>query len=169
MNIPDSLAGRLAAEFENEAEVTRRLIRRLPSDKLGWSPHVKSMDLGRLAGHLVEMVGWVPMVLSTDGVDFASYPYKPKAYAGAEEILADFEEALSSALTAISETDETELSKAWTMRNGDTVYCTLPRAVIIRTWAMNHVYHHRGQLSVYLRMLDVPLPSIYGPTADEMP
>lgn len=165
--MPDTIGGRFVAELAHEAVSARKMIERLPSDKLDWKPHDKSMKLGRLAGHIVEMINWVKLIVDTDGLDFASYPYQPKEYASAAEIVADFDRALSQASDALASVDESKLGENWVMRNGDKVLLDLPKGVVIRTFSMNHVYHHRGQLSVYMRMLDIPVPSIYGPSADE--
>lgn len=169
MTIPQTIAARMLAELENEIKTTRRMIERIPADKLAWKPHEKSMALGRLAGHIAEMIGWIPLAVESDGIDFASYPYKPKDYSDAGEILADLDAAVARANEALGAAAEEKMAEGWTMRNGEKVYMTIPKAVVVRTWVMNHVYHHRGQLSVYMRLLDIPVPSIYGPSADEAP
>lgn len=169
MSIPDSIAARMLAELDNELTATRKMIERLPADKFGWKPHEKSMTLGRLAGHLSEMFRWIPLSMETEGLDFTSYPFPPKQFGSTLELLEDFDEAVAAAKKKLIETTESDMSAGWTMRNGEHVFCTLPKAVIIRTWVFNHIYHHRGQLSVYMRLLDIPVPSIYGPSADERP
>ena len=169
MSIPETIAARMLAELDNELTATRKMIERLPADKLAWKPHEKSMKLGRLAGHLSEMLRWIPFSVETDGVDFTTYPFAPKEFGSTAELLADFDEAVVSARKTLTEATAADMSADWTMRNGEHVFCTLPKAVIIRTWVLNHIYHHRGQLSVYMRLLDIPVPSIYGPSADERP
>lgn len=102
-----------------------------------------------------------------DVLDFAAGDYTPKVYETIEEILALHDKNVAQAEQILKDTPESEFGKPWTMRNGEQVYFTMPKAAVVRTWCMNHLYHHRGQLTVYLRLLEVPLPSMYGPTADE--
>lgn len=167
MSIPEALGKRFLAEISHEAVSTRKMFERLPADKLTWKPHEKSMDLGRLAGHIVEMINWVKLVIETDGIDFASYPYTPKKYESADELVADFDRSLAQAGAALDSVEDSVMGQNWVMRNGEKIFCDLPKAVVIRSFSMNHVYHHRGQLSVFMRILDIPVPSIYGPSADE--
>lgn len=169
MNIPDTVAARMLAELDNELTATRKMLERLPVEKFDWKPHEKSMKLGRLAGHLSEMLRWIPFSIETDGLDFTKYPFPPKAFASCAELLADFDEAVAKARETLAVASVEDMSSDWTMRSGEKVFCTLPKAVIMRTWVLNHIYHHRGQLSVYMRLLDIPVPSIYGPSADERP
>lgn len=167
MSIPGNIGSRFLAELTHEAVSTRRMLERLPADKLTWKPHDKSMELGRLAGHIIEMINWVKIVAETDELDFASYPYTPKKYESADELVADFDRAMAQAGSVLESIDDAALGRNWIMRSGDKVLADLPKGVVMRSFSMNHVYHHRGQLSVYMRILDVPVPSIYGPSADE--
>lgn len=167
MSIPNSIGQRFLAELSHEAVSTRKMLERLPADKLTWKPHEKSMDLGRLAGHIIEMISWFKIVAETDELDFAAYPYTPKKYESADELVADFDRAMAQASGVLESIDDATLGKNWVMRNGDKVFCDLPKGVVLRSFSMNHVFHHRGQLSVYMRILDIPVPSIYGPSADE--
>ncbi|MEO7659471.1 MAG: DinB family protein [Pyrinomonadaceae bacterium] len=164
-------SGRLASAFlgelENEAKVTRQLLERVPAEKFDWKPHEKSMTFGRLAVHCAEMFGWTKETLKSDVLDFATMdftPYEPKTN---EELLAFYDEHIANAQIILGETSDETFMTDWTMRNGDQVYMTMPKVAVMRTFVMNHIIHHRGQLSVYLRLNDIPVPSIYGPSADE--
>lgn len=157
----------LAAELKQEAVAARKMLERVPNDKLDWQPHEKSMTLGRLAGHVVEMVTWANVTVEQDELDFATAGYKPKEYTAAAELVADFDQNVSSALEVLNSTADETMTHNWRLRNGEQVYFELPKAAVLRTMMMNHIIHHRGQLSVYLRLLDVPVPPVYGPSADE--
>lgn len=165
--------GRIAtaflAELDNEAKVTRTVLERVPADKFDWKPHEKSMTFSRLASHIAEMFGWTEATLKQDTLDFATMDYKPYEPQTTEELLQFFDEKIASAKKTISETSDETFMTNWTMRNGDTVYFTMPKVATLRTFVMNHIIHHRAQLGVYLRLLDVPVPSLYGPSADENP
>ncbi len=162
-----SLKESIIAEIKQESATTRRLIERVPEAAFQWQPHKKSMTLVRLASHIPELIGWVKTIVSQAEWDFGSDHYVPPAPSTESELLKLFDDNVSTALGLLeNQTDESLLSH-WRLRNGETVLLDLPRAAALRTVVMNHVIHHRGQLSVYLRLLDVPLPPIYGPTADE--
>ena len=157
----------LAAELKQEAATTRRLLERVPEDKLEWRPHDKSMTLGRLAGHVAELPSLLGPLLNAEELDFASGQYTPFNATSVAEILEKFDKNIEVGTEGLKGmTDESAFEK-WRLRSGDHVIFEGPRAVVARGLVFNHVIHHRGQLSVYLRLLDVPLPSIYGPTADE--
>lgn len=164
-------AGRLAsaflAELENEAKVARQCLERVPADKFDWTPHEKSMTFGRLAVHVAEMFGWTKMTLTSDVLDFAEADWKAFEPATNEELLAYFDEQIATAKEVLANTSDETFMTDWTMRNGEQVYFTMPKVAVMRTFVMNHIIHHRGQLSVYLRLNDIPVPSIYGPSADE--
>ncbi len=157
----------LVMELEQEAQSTRKMLERLPADKLTWRPHEKSMTLGRLAMHLAEIPGWVNATLLADELDFAKMDYKPVEAASSEEAVKKFDATLASALETLKKTDDAEMMKNWTMRNGEEVYFTMPKIAVLRGFVFSHLVHHRGQMSVYLRLLDVPVPGSYGPSADE--
>lgn len=161
------LAQGLLAEVKYEAMSTRKLLERVPFDKADYKPHPKSMSLKQLATHVAEISGWYKETLLQDVLDFAAGDYVPKEINNTEDLLALHDKNIAQAEKILSEVSEDEFAKMWTMKNGDTVYFSMPKAAVVRSWCMNHLYHHRAQLTVYLRMLDVPLPSIYGPTADE--
>jgi uncharacterized damage-inducible protein DinB len=162
MSISDSLLPELDQEMSN----TRRALERVPMDKADWKPHQKSMALGRLAIHLAELPGWASTTVTTDELDFST-GYNPATVANTEELLALFDKNVSAARAALAGAGDEIWHKPWTLRNGDHVIFTLPKIAVHRSFVMNHVIHHRGQLTVYLRLNDVPVPSIYGPSADE--
>ncbi len=156
----------LIPEYEMELKNTRKMLERVPMEKADWKPHEKSMSLGRLAIHVAEIPNWMTVTLTTDELDFAKGYTKTKADTK-EELLKVFDDYAAIAMEDLKKaTDETFLGN-WTMRNGDHIYFTMPKVVVARSFAMNHLYHHRAQLSVYLRLLDIPVPGMYGPTADE--
>lgn len=157
----------LIAELHQEAAMTKRLLERVPMDKADWKPHEKSMSLGRLASHVAELFGWITFTLDTDGIDWATFEYKPELPKTADELVAVLDKNVSGADASLKSADDAKFMEMWTMRAGEQVYFSLPKIAVIRTSAYNHLYHHRGQLTVYLRELGVPLPPIYGPTADE--
>jgi uncharacterized damage-inducible protein DinB len=154
-------------ELQQEAAATRRMIERVPFDKWDWKPHAKSMSLGALTNHIVDLVNWVPFTLSSDGIDWKTFNYKGFEAADKEALLAGFDTNLKNATASLTAATDEQMMTPWTMRAGEQVYFTLPRIAVLRTFAFNHIIHHRAQLSVYLRLLDIPLPGVYGPTADE--
>ncbi len=164
---PGRLASAFLAEMENEAKVTRSCLERVPSEKLGWKPHEKSMTMGRLAAHCAEMFGWTKETLKSDVLDFAGMDYTPYEPKSSEELMAFFDDHVAKAKAIVAETSDETFFTDWTMRNGDQVYFTMPKVAVMRSFVMNHIIHHRGQLSVYLRLNDIPVPSLYGPSADE--
>lgn len=154
-------------ELQQEAASTRKLLERVPLDKPDWTPHPKSAKLGNLANHVAELPGWVSVSLDQDELDFAKFEYKPQIPKTTEELLKKFDDNLAKAMNSLNNASNEKFSENWTMRNGEQVYFTLPKAAVVRSFSFNHMYHHRAQLGVYLRLLDIPLPGIYGPTADE--
>jgi uncharacterized damage-inducible protein DinB len=158
----------IAAELQREAATTRKMLERVPEDKMAWRPHEKSMTLGRLAGHIAELPSLVASVVTRDEVDFAADNYQPFEASNSAELLEKFDKNVAGAVEALKgQADDEYLLKPWRLKRNGQVLFELPRAAVLRTMGLNHVIHHRGQLSVYLRLLDVPLPSVYGPTADE--
>jgi uncharacterized damage-inducible protein DinB len=156
----------LLEEVKQEAKATRTLLERVPFEKADYKPHEKSMTLKRLATHVAEINGWWKECLTMDVLDFSKGDSKPKEINSTADILALHDDLLVKAEIILNNAADEKFKEDWTMRNGEVVYFTMPKAEVVRTWCMNHLYHHRGQLTVYLRLLDVPLPSIYGPTAD---
>src|ERR1700740_2088123 len=162
MQIAKSFLG----ELENEISNTRKLLQRVPF-KPDWRPHERSMTLGKLSSHVAELLSWVTMTLTTEELDWSKYDQKSFAAQSSEDLMNHFETVAAEARAALQTATEEAFLSGWTMRNGDKVYFTMPKVAVIRSFAMNHLIHHRGQLTFYLRLLDVPLPVIYGPTADE--
>lgn len=160
----------LLPEFDHEVATTRRVLERVPSDKWDWAPHAKSMKLGRLAGHVGETPGWATMTIAQSELDLAppgAPPYVPPVRNNREDVLAEFDKNVAAAREQIAGATDEHLMQNWSLKMGGQVRMTMPRVAVLRSFVMNHMIHHRGQLSVYLRMLDVPIPSIYGPSADE--
>jgi len=164
MAIKDAFIG----ELKHEAGLTKKMLERVPMDKADWKPHEKSMTLGRLATHVAETIHWISVILQADEFDFASNP-SPKGHTAAdsEELLAILENNFNKAITALSLTDDETFNKTWSVKRGEHVLMSSSKKVAIRGWAFSHQFHHRGQLSVYLRLLDIPIPGMYGPSADE--
>lgn len=157
--------------FENqvkaEAEITRKFLKIIPEDRYDWKPHPRSMSLGVLATHLAELPGWIPLGINTTVLDFAANDYKPTKLQNNTELQSLFEENQKKALESLSSTSDEFLQNTWTMRNGDEIYFTITKEEVIRM-AMSQTIHHRAQLGVFLRLLDIPIPGSYGPSADEM-
>jgi uncharacterized damage-inducible protein DinB len=156
----------LLKEMEQEAQTTRKMLARIPNDKYDWQPHTKSMTVRRLATHIAELPGWVTMTVTTDELDFASNPYNPTVINNTAELLELFEKSYDDGKAHLAETNEAELLRNWTLRNGEQIYSVSTKAEIIRM-AFCQTVHHRAQLGVFLRLLDVPIPGSYGPSADE--
>ncbi len=163
-----SLNKPLIAEVQREAENTRKILKLVPVEQNDWKPHAKSMALGKLAMHVAELPGWVSMTMLTDELDFAKFDYKLAPPSSIEELMEKHEEHVAQALSVLENCTDEDFDKNWTMRTGEHIHFTMPKSVVLRTFALSHQYHHRAQLGVYLRMLDIPLPGMYGPTADEM-
>jgi uncharacterized damage-inducible protein DinB len=153
------------AEFDHEMGSTRRLLERVPDGRYDWAPHDKSMKLGRLASHIADVPSWLPAVAGRSELDFKTHT-QTRAVTTAE-LVAAFDRNLETGRTALAAVPDDTWSEPFTLRAGDHVVFTLPRKVAIRSFVLNHLIHHRGQLSVYLRLLDVPVPGMYGPSADE--
>ncbi len=163
-----SLADTLIAELEQEAKATRAILARVPDDKLTWKPHAKSMSLGFLAQHIATTPGGAAQIGSVDTIDLADIPPLPEPESVAA-IMAAFEAGLTQAKTILAGMDDASMLKNWSITRDGRCVMSVPRIGFYRSVMFNHLYHHRGQLSVYLRLLDIPLPSIYGPSADENP
>jgi uncharacterized damage-inducible protein DinB len=161
-----SISQAMLAEMQHEAANSRKMLEVVPADKLDWQPHEKSMTLKRLAGHLAEIPGWAAVMVGHDELDFAAGNFTPFQPTTVEEVLETHDSSVAAFNSALAGQDDATLMKSWTMKNGDHVYFTLPCAVAMRSFIFSHMVHHRGQLSVFLRLLDVSLPQVYGPTAD---
>lgn len=154
-------------ELNEQALVTRKMLERVPADKFDWQPHPKSMTVKRLAAHIAELPSWITMALTTDELDFENNPYQPADINTTEELLAFFEKSLEDGRSHLTDEYEAVLDKDWTLRSGKQVFSTEPKADVIRM-SINQVIHHRAQLGVFLRLLDIPIPGSFGPSADEM-
>ncbi|MBN9298683.1 MAG: DinB family protein [Filimonas sp.] len=152
--------------LQQEAIGTRKILARVPESQLGWKPHEKSMSLGRLAMHIAELPRWIVRSLLSTEFDFSKETLQRTTPESQSHILQVFEDNLANAINALHATSDEALSDRWTIRKGPHIIFEFPRKVNIR-WTIHHIIHHRGQLSVYLRLLNVPLPNLYGPTADE--
>lgn len=157
----------LLKEMGQEAQTTRKMLERIPNEKYDWKPHEKSMSVRQLATHIAELPTWVSLTLSTDGLDFATNPYMPKVINNTNELLNYFEASLADGKAHLEKTNEDELAKTWVLRNGDQIYSSSSKAEMLRT-TYSQIVHHRAQLGVYLRLLNIPIPGSYGPSADEM-
>lgn len=157
-------------ELEVESVTTRRVLERVPADKLSWKPHPKSMSLGKLAMHVATSPGYIAAVWAAkDVVELGGHPAEEPAITSTDQIVAAHDASMKQAREALAAIGDDGLARTWkAVANGATVF-EMPRAALVRSIVMNHTYHHRGQLSVYLRLLDVPVPCIYGPSADEQP
>lgn len=162
-----SLIQKFSNQLEAEAVTTRKMLAKIPDDKFNWQPHPKSMTIKRLATHIAELPGWIPMILNTDELDFSNTDYKTREVETTKEVLAYFEDCFTESLKALTNSSETQLKDPWTLRNGEKVISTEPKEEVTRM-AISQIIHHRAQLGVYLRLLDVPIPGSYGPSADEM-
>lgn len=159
----------LLPEFDHEMANTRKTLERVPDDKWGWKPHEKSMAMGALSTHIAFIPSWAAETINKDSVDVmpeGARPSTPKADNTAEA-LEMFDNAVSSARAAIAEASDETLLKPWTLKAAGNTIFTLPRAAVLRSFVFSHSIHHRAQLGVYLRLNDIPVPSIYGPSADE--
>jgi uncharacterized damage-inducible protein DinB len=157
----------LLAELKHEAANTRKMIERVPTEKLEWRPHAKSMTIGRLATHIAELPVWFERILTIDEFDFAKAVFGRDTKENTEMILRLFDERLGEAVSILEHTDDETLNGQWNARRNEQLILQLPKKVALRNFAYNHLYHHRGQLSVYLRLLDIGVPGMYGPSADE--
>jgi uncharacterized damage-inducible protein DinB len=162
-----SIINMLLKEMDKEAITTRKMLERVPHDKYDWKPHEKSMTIRRLATHIAELPSWVSMTLTTNELDFANNPYQPVPINNKEELLAYFERSYTEGRAELEKATDKELEPDWTLRNGDQIYSVESKGDVIRM-SYNQIVHHRAQLGVFLRLLNVPIPGSYGPSADEM-
>jgi len=154
-------------ELEYEAGLTRKALERIPSDKLEFKPHPKSMTIGQLGSHLAETLEWTSAITESAEFDFVPEEYTPKIAKNTGDILAAFDANLLATKEALRTLTDKACMEPWTFKISGKVVFTLPRIAVVRSMIFSHSYHHRGQLTVYLRLLDIPVPSIYGPSADE--
>lgn len=155
----------LKQQFEEETATTRKFLERVPDDQLGYRPHERSMVMKSLVTHLADLPGWVHFTLTTDELDF-QHAYAMPEITNNKELLAYFDQRRQEGLSVLVPENEAFLSKPWTLRNGETIYSTRPKAEVLRM-SLSQQIHHRAQLGVYLRLLNIPIPGSYGPSADE--
>ena len=165
-----TIAESLLPEFDREMGLTRRVLERVPDGQFAWKPHEKSMTLGRLAEHLAELPQWLAVSITESGIDMSTQ--RPADYQSPDTrtaVLAMFDRNVATARSALTGRSDAELMAPWTLKNHGKEIFTMPKVAVVRGFAMNHMIHHRGQMMVYLRLKDVAVPSIYGPSADENP
>jgi uncharacterized damage-inducible protein DinB len=167
--VEQSVLGPVLQEFREEAATTRRVLERVPADKLTWKPHAKSMSLGQLAGHVASIPGGIARLVQQESFDVAKGNFVPPQPKSLEEILTAYEQSVRDAEQCLAGMTDDRAKGPWRLERNGKEISTRPRTSVIRTIMLNHWYHHRGQLSVYLRLLEVPLPVIYGRSADEDP
>ena len=166
MTIGQSMLG----EFDHEMQNTRKVLERLPDEKWGWKPHEKSGTLGWLAGHVATLPSWLAMTINTEELDYAPVngpAYQPPKIENRQEALANFDKEVIGARGALQSVSDQEMMKGWKLLAGGQEIFTMQRVACIRGFVMNHLIHHRAQLTVYLRLLNVAVPGLYGPSADE--
>jgi uncharacterized damage-inducible protein DinB len=165
-----SIAQTLLPEFESEMKTTRRILERVPEAEIGWKPHPKSTTLGELALHISNIPHWMTVALERTELDLAppgGPSYDPPAFRSMAETLADFDRNVQQGRAAIAIASDADFAVTWTLKMGGQKIYAAPRFDVARSFVLSHLIHHRGQMTVYLRLKDVPLPSVYGPTADE--
>ena len=153
-------------ELEQESKTTKKMLSIVPNDKYDWKPHPKSMSIRSLATHIAELPTWITYALTTDGLDFATAPYNPEVINNTNELLDLFERSLADGKSHLVAKNESKLDETCTLRNGEAIYSTDSKAETIRH-ALSQIIHHRAQLGVNLRLLNIPIPGTYGPSADE--
>ncbi len=154
----------LIPELKHETQITEKFLKRVPQDKLDWKPHEKSMPMGKLCAHLVELYGWIPGTMDVDEMDMANY--QRPSLNSIDEMLSKLPEFAQAAEAALDKEDD-EYWKDWTMKRDGAVLMKMPKYTVLRSMVLNQFPHHRAQLGVYFRMLDVDVPATYGPSADE--
>ena len=153
--------------MDQEAKTTRKMLERIPSDKFDWQPHEKSMTIRRLATHIANLPTWVSMTLTTDELDFAANPYTEDVINNTPDLIVYFEKCLAEGRAELSKATDADLLPKWTLRNGSEIYSVSAKGEVLRM-SYCQIVHHRAQLGVFLRLLDVPIPGSYGPSADDM-
>ena len=157
----------LIGEIKREASNTRKMLERLQDQHLGWKPHPKSYSTVELAQHVSNIPFWVSTILKSDGLDLAIPLPKVEIVKSAAALLAFFDKTLAESINNLEQATAEDLEKVWPLTKGESTLIKAPRRIVMRYFALNHIVHHRGQLSVYLRMQDIPVPGMYGPSADE--
>jgi uncharacterized damage-inducible protein DinB len=160
----------LLTEYNQEMANTRRTLERVPDGKWGWQPHAKSMTMGQLATHIMNIPDWLADTLDKDFFDFAPVggePYKSPTAASTRELLEKFDKSVAAGRAALAAAEDDAFMRPWSLMQGGKTLFTMPKSVVVRNFVLNHNVHHRAQLGVYLRLNDIPVPAIYGPSADE--
>lgn len=164
------IAQTMIAELDHEAAITRKTLERVPPDKFEWAPHPKSFNMRRLSSHLATIPSWGAMTLATESLDInppGGPQFNPPEYSSPAEAVDAFNKNVDAFRAALGAADDAAMMVPWSLLNGGKIAFTMPRASVLRTMILNHMVHHRAQLGVYLRLLDVPVPATYGPSADE--
>lgn len=165
-----SIAQSILPEFDHEMAGTRKVLERVPDDKLDWKAHPKANTIGWVGSHLADIPAWTEMTLKHDSLDInpvGGEPYRTKVCAGHAEMVASFDKNVAAARQAIESTSDAEFMKPWSLLSGGQTVMTMPKIAVIRTWVLNHSIHHRAYLCSYLRQNDIPVPGLYGPSGDE--
>lgn len=165
-----SIAASMLPEFDHETANTRKMLERVPEAKFGWKPHEKSFTLGQLASHLANVPTWMAPTILQSELDFAPVggePFTTPQASSTAELVKFFDDNTAAAREVFADAADATFMENWSLLGGGQVYFTMPKIAVVRSFIMNHMIHHRAQLSVYLRMLDVPVPGMYGPSADE--
>jgi uncharacterized damage-inducible protein DinB len=160
----------LLPEFDQEMANTHKVLERVPAAKFSWKPHPKSFEFGALAAHVANMAEWANLTLESDSFDYAppgAPPYETPKFTSTPDLVAAFDKAVANARAALVAADDAKMMAPWTLMAGGKAVMTMPRAAVVRTFVMNHIIHHRAQLTIYLRLNDIPVPGLYGPSADE--
>ncbi|WP_314590434.1 DinB family protein [Paenibacillus terrigena] len=157
----------IVGDGTHELATTRRILERLPEEHMSWKPHEKSMTLGGLATHLINLLNWQIAIFQYPELDLSTVPLRREPLEKRADVLEEFDANVGKLEKLLAECDEKTLGEEWTLRHGDHIILREPRAIALRTFGLSHMIHHRAQLGVYLRLLDIPVPSIYGPSADE--
>lgn len=164
-----ALRDTLLSEFDHEMANTRKMLDRAPEKHFDFQPHAKSWKLKRLAGHVADLPGWATQTMRSERLELEPGMFAPFVPSSKQELLAFFDKQVSGARSAIARASDEELNQSWTLKWEGKTVLTMPRAGVLRTMVLNHLIHHRAQLGVYLRMIDVAVPGMYGPSADEVP
>lgn len=162
-----TLSETLLPEFDMEMENTRKTLDRIPDDKFTWKPHDKSFTLRHLSAHVATLPSWLTTTMQTDSLDIAA-PFPQFPVENRKDIMALFERSAAEARATLIAAKDEDFAKPWTCRNGEAVMFTMPKIAVLRSFVMNHLIHHRAQLGMYLRLNDIAVPGVYGPSADEM-
>ncbi|HVS19949.1 MAG TPA: DinB family protein [Planctomycetota bacterium] len=165
-----TIAQSILPEYDQEIAATRRVLERVPAEHVAWKPHERSWSLGELSLHVANLLSWMRITLESDELDLAppgGPGFQRVAFESPAATLAHFERHAAEGRAALAAAGDSDLARPWSLKLGGKVKFTMPRSACVRMFVLNHLIHHRGQLTVYLRQCDVPLPSIYGPTADE--